>query len=223
MSVSRAHAGSLSALLLCLFLAGCASGPATMQYEYAGDERFRWPAAPDPARYALVGQLTGEQNFSTSGSSFGSRMLGWIVGLGSAKRTPVVLQRPQNGFVGTDGRIYVTDVSRGAVFVFDETQGRLLLWQAAGATARFMTPVGIAPGGNGEILVADADLKIVVRLDAGGERAAASGWVICSVRSGLCAMPRVAAFSSPMRRRTISRFSAMPANCSGIIARRSCG
>lgn len=169
MSVSRAHAGSLSALLLCLFLAGCASGPATMQYEYAGDERFRWPAAPDPARYALVGQLTGEQNFSTSGSSFGSRMLGWIVGLGSAKRTPVVLQRPQNGFVGADGRIYVTDVSRGAVFVFDETQGRLLLWQAAGATARFMTPVGIAPGGNGEILVADADLKIVVRLDAGGE------------------------------------------------------
>lgn len=169
MSVRRAHAGLLSVLLFCLLLAGCASGPATLQYEYAGDERFRWPQAPDIARYALVGQLTGEENFSSNTRGLGSRVLGWVVGLSSSKRAPVVLQRPQNGFVGEDGRIFVTDVSRAAVFVFDEAQGRLLLWQAAGPTARFMTPVGITPGANGEILVADADLKVIVRLGADGE------------------------------------------------------
>lgn len=168
MSRSRWRAGAVC-LLLAFCIAGCA-GPATiMHYEHA-DEGYRWPAAPDVARYTLVGQLTGEANFSTpAAGNFGKRVLGWLVGLTGIGTEPVVMQRPQSGFADADGRIYVTDVSRAAVMVFDQPAGKLLVWRAAGQTARFDTPVGIAPGPDGEILVADAELKIVVRLNHDGE------------------------------------------------------
>ena len=170
MSSWRAQAGLTSVLLACLLAAGCASGPSQLQYEHAGEEeRYRWPAVPDVPRYALVGQLTGEANFPPPAlNSFGSRMMGWLLGLRSAKHVPVVLQRPQNGFVDEKGRILVTDVSQAAVFVFDPEAGGLLVWRAAGQSVRFMTPTGISPGADGEILVADADLKIVIRLDSNG-------------------------------------------------------
>lgn len=171
MSPRRACAGLASVLLVCLLAAGCAGGPVPLRYEYAEEAgRYRWPAAPEAPRYALVGQLTGEANFPPpTMNNLGSRVFGWLVGLTSAKRVPVVLQRPQNGFVDEDGRILVTDVSQAAVFVFDPSAGKLLVWRSAGQTARFMTPVGIAPGAEGEILVADADLRIVVRLNREGE------------------------------------------------------
>lgn len=171
MILLKRRAGPLTVLLVCLIAAGCASGPAVLEYEYAGqEEQYRWPPSPDVPRYALVGQLTGEANFPPPAlASFGGRVFSWLAGLGSAKHIPVVLQRPQNGFVGEDGRVYITDVSQGAVMVFDQSAGKLLAWRAAGRTARFITPVGIAPGWDGEILVTDADLRLVIRLDAQGE------------------------------------------------------
>lgn len=156
--------------LAALLLTACASGPGVLQYEYADQaDRHVWPGPPDTPRYQLVGQLTGEQNIpGAAQSGLGSRILGWVAGLVSGKRVPVVLQRPQSGFVDDAGRIYITDVSRAAVFVFDEAAGKLLVWQSASRAIRFQTPVSITPGANGEILVVDAGLGRVIRLDAEG-------------------------------------------------------
>src|SRR5690606_8903541 len=102
-------------------------------------------------------------------TNLGSRMFDWLVGLASRKHVPLVLQRPQSGFADDEGRVYITDVSHAAVMVFDEEAGKLLVWRSAGPRLRFRTPVGIAPGANGEVLVVDADLRMVIRLDGEGE------------------------------------------------------
>lgn len=174
-------AGRLRAVLLCgvvALCAGCAATPVVMRLDNsAGPEGEVWPAAPDVARYQLVGQLTGEANFTrdTSRQGLGRRMLGWLAGLVTGPEVPRVLQRPQSGFTDAEGRVYVTDVSRAAVYVFDAPAGELRVWQQADQRARFDTPVGIAPGRNGEILVVDAELKRVVRLSAAGQPLGAFG------------------------------------------------
>lgn len=160
------RAGLCSVLLM--LLAACASTSSVFEYQLA-NTGYRWPAPPEPPRFELVGQITGEGNFPRAAQGFGGRMAGWLLGLNSDKRIPQVLQRPQSGFVDEAmGRIYVTDVSRGAVFVFDEAGAQLRIWQSAGQVARFVSPMGITPGAGGELLVADAELGIVVRLSGEG-------------------------------------------------------
>ena len=65
------------------------------------------------------------------------------------------------------GRIYVTDASRQAVFVFDPVAGKLDIWEKAEGLANFSTPVALAVG-KGLVYVTDAELGIVARLDASG-------------------------------------------------------
>lgn len=171
MNVTR-HYGLIIGLILCLWITGCSQAPVVMKYDTGTEtaEKIVWPEAPETARYSYVGQLTGEQNFhkQKNGQSFGKRILGWLVGLVSGKETPVVLQRPQSGFVDENGRIYVTDVSRSAVFVFDQQQGKLLVWEMAAENIRFVTPLGIVAGADQTILVADAELGSIIQLDQQG-------------------------------------------------------
>ncbi len=162
----------MTCLALCLLLVvtGCATqGSRFMRYETAAGDAPVWPLPPEVARYRYVGQLTGEENFALVGSAnAGRRALAWLVGLAAGKRTPVVLQRPQGGVTDTAGRVYVTDVSRGAVYVFDEVAGRLKVWEMAGPDQRFQTPLGIAVVEDRRVLVADGDLAKVIVLDAQG-------------------------------------------------------
>lgn len=130
-----------------------------------------FPGAPETPRFELVGQFTGEENFVNPRGGFlntGRSVLRWIVGLGSPKHQPTVLQRPQSGAVDDAGRMYVTDVSRAAVYVFDGPAGKLHVWEMAGPNQRFVAPIGVVPGPAGEMWVTDAELKQVVRLDAEG-------------------------------------------------------
>lgn len=157
-----------------LVLAGCATTPGEFQYQTTGPAAEHvFPPPPDPPRFRYVGELTGERNFVTGEETgvlaFGRKAVRWLVGLAAGQRKPVVLQRPQRGFVDDEGRVFVTDVSRQAVYVFDMPAGRLLVWDAVDDEVRFSTPVGIAGGENGEVLVADADLGLIVRLDSEGE------------------------------------------------------
>jgi len=172
-------------LLFSLLAAGCATTqvstsndkPAVLKLRFDGAENdaandaLVWPAEPEMPRYRYVGQLLGEQNFPIQKTSFLRRAFAWVVGLGSNKAQAVVLQRPQSGFVDDEGRVYVTDVSRAAVYVFDAKQTAPLVWEMAGQNMRFVTPVGITAGKNGEILVADAELGEVIRLNREGEPA----------------------------------------------------
>lgn len=141
--------------------------------ETAPEQQRVWPSAPQTPRYRYVGQLVGEQNFVPTTRSWWRRALRWLVGLNSRKHQPRVLQRPQNGFVADDGRIFVTDVSRGAVFVFDgrhdNARDGLQVWENADDKTRFVTPIGIVADGAGGILVADAGLGCIIHLDGTGK------------------------------------------------------
>ena len=166
------RANILLGICLVLLTAGCASTHTVLRYQADADTAQVWPAPPDSPRYRYIGQLTGEENVQPTEegklASAGSRFFKWLVGLTSAKHTPVILQRPQGVMVDDAGRVYVTDVSRQAVYVFDEAAGTMAVWEMATPKQRFLTPIGIAPGANGEILVADAQLGYVVRLDREG-------------------------------------------------------
>ncbi|MEO5378272.1 MAG: 6-bladed beta-propeller [Magnetococcus sp. DMHC-6] len=169
---------------VCLFLFtsfalfGCTELRHRMIYGVEGltlEQRPLWPALPDVPRYQYAGQLLGPENFQVVEESLPQgteQAIWWVVGLDPEeefkRRNPKGLQRPQSGVVDESGRIYVTDVSHQGVLVFDSVAGKLLTWTKAGEYLAFNTPVGIALGVNREILVADAELGVLVRLDREG-------------------------------------------------------
>jgi len=159
-------------VLSALLLIGCAQPQLVMNL---GDTDKStpakvWPDPPNPPRYRYVGELTGEENFRPEHSVDTNSVLNalkWLVGL-NENPNPVVLQRPQSGVVDAQGRIYVTDSNRQGVYVFDNIAGQLEVWELAGLRTKFETPIGIALGMQDEILVADAELHSVFRLDKKG-------------------------------------------------------
>lgn len=173
----------VAAALLAFALVACGTTePAKLRFGLAEAPEGRtilWPPAPDVPRYAYAGQLVGEQNFRRDEPGSGETLKTvwyWIAGILAGDVKPLVLQRPQSGVVDElGGRIYVTDVSRAAVFVFDEKLGELQVWERSEGLRSFASPVGIALGGEGDVWVADADLAMVARLDRNGEPIAAVG------------------------------------------------
>ena len=161
--------------LAAAWLTGCANTePVRGRLHYGmGDApegpKLLWPAAPEVPRYLYTGTLTGEQNFRRPEIERSSlAALGrWMVGLDERPAAPLVLQRPVAVVGNDDGRLYVSDTSRQAIFVFDEKAGELLLWEQAEGAARFVSPVGLAVA-PGRLFVADAELGAVFVLDAAG-------------------------------------------------------
>jgi DNA-binding beta-propeller fold protein YncE len=145
-----------------------------MKFDYFSEQKDKvqivWPALPEVPRYRYAGLLLGETNFSTeqtADSSSVTKFMHWLVGLDSGAQDPNQLDRPQSGIV-LDGRIYVTDIGKRAVFVFDERDPRLHSWNMADQDNEFIAPVGIVAESAERILVADAELGRVVRLDNKG-------------------------------------------------------
>jgi len=180
----------IAMLGLTLFMAGCAETHLVMNLSESSPDYTAkvWPAPPDVPRYRYVGELTGEDNFrpdNWANTSNTTKIFNWLVGLTGFNSQPVVLQRPQSGMVDAEGRIYVTDIGRGAVFVFDKPAGKLEVWDSAQGNSRFMSPVGIAQGARDEILVADAELRSVFRLDKKGNPLGEFGHDILERPTGL--------------------------------------
>jgi len=168
---------SLQRLFVCvlaclpLFISACAETPKVLRLSNTSPTPKVWPAAPEKPRYRYAGELTGEDNFqpeTPEARSNALKLFDWLVGLTAGKPSPVVLQRPQSGIVDDQGSIFVTDIGRGAVFVFNKPSGPLEIWEMARKDTRFAAPVGIAQGIQDEILVADAELHGVFRLDRKG-------------------------------------------------------
>ncbi len=164
------------ALVVAPTLTGCAAGPVRGELHLGMEDapegkRLVWPAEPEVPRYLYAGTLVGEQNFKRPAEEYkrGPRALfRWLTGLDQDDQ-PVVLQRP-GAVVGDEaGRIFVSDVSRQAVYVFDQKAGELQVWEKAEGTLSFRAPSGMALDPNGGLYVADADLGHVVHLDAKGE------------------------------------------------------
>ncbi len=158
------------ACLLSLF-SGCVQPPVTFDYRpdvtaTGAEGALYWPAAPEVPRYRYYGQLLGEDNFFVVGEKTRGvveRAFRWLAGLDDHKEAPVVLQRPQSGAVGEDGRIYVSDVSRQGVYVFDPAAAQLSVWEYAEEGVRFQLPIGVAVTED-RVLVADAALGYVAVL-----------------------------------------------------------
>lgn len=175
MSLKNSASSVLSwlTLALAITLAGCATQatPARLHYgllEAPEGKRLMWPAEPEVPRYQFAGQLTGEENFVREDDSKGIvRFLAWVVGLFDEEK-PNVLQRPQAVIADEHERIFVTDVSRAAVFVFDKPAGELKIWEYAVGLRRFVAPIGVALAEGGGIWVADAELQLVAHLDTQG-------------------------------------------------------
>ncbi|MBL1275550.1 MAG: 6-bladed beta-propeller [Ectothiorhodospiraceae bacterium] len=158
-------------LVIVLFAMGCSETRHLMRYDMP-EQDLIWPVLPDKPRYQLVGYLTGEDNFqevegSGPGASIG-RFFKALVGLGSENERVRTLLRPQSGTVDDQGRVIVTDAGRQSVFVFDEKQGKMSIWTGATEEFNFVSPVGIDIAKNGDVLVADAELRRVIRLDSQG-------------------------------------------------------
>jgi DNA-binding beta-propeller fold protein YncE len=160
-------------LVAIVLAAGCATRePAVLHYgvqDAPEGKRLLWPPEPEVPRYLYAGQLVGEANFRKPGEAGrGVRgFLRWIAGIVAGEARPDELQRPQSGAVDEAGRIYVTDVSRQAVYVFDPVAGRLDVWDKADGLASFVTPVAVAVA-NGTVYVTDAELGIVARVAPDG-------------------------------------------------------
>jgi len=169
------------ALAIALLGAGCADpGPVRGTLRFGlGDapegQRLLWPAAPEVPRYLYAGTLTGEPNFRQPVADSGWNAFGrWLVGLDGRSVPPVVLQRPAVVTGDDAGRLFVSDTSRQAVFVFDEKAGELQVWDRAQGFVHFVAPVGLAVA-PGRLFVADAELGAVFVLDARGEPQAVIG------------------------------------------------
>ncbi len=191
----RKLAGLLMLAVL-LNLSGCAEVKYTMHLD--PDDRSGistakiWPPAPETPRYRYVGQLLGEENFVSEEANqrnAGMKLLYWLVGLVGVGDERITLKRPQSGVVDEQGRIYVTDVSNHAVLVFDQAVGKLLVWNQATERSNFVTPIGIAIGAGGQILVADAELGRVFRLDKEGKPLGDFGHDVLKRPTGLARDP----------------------------------
>jgi DNA-binding beta-propeller fold protein YncE len=178
--------------LFLVFLGGCATEKQILRLDLEGQataKRIYFPPISDDEvpRYVFVGELVGEQNFvdaEPNKKNILIEALKWVAGLFELQN-PNVLQRPQSGVVDEAGRILVTDVSRGAVYVFDQINGRLDIWEFAEGYRRFAAPTGIAIGPVGRIFVADADLKQVFVLDLQGKGVGSIGEGVLERPTGL--------------------------------------
>ena len=182
MNACRLRRCALLAALV-LALAGCTSTSEPQVLRFGIDEapegkRLVWPQTGDIPRYVYAGTLTGEQNFQAPSAAPRRRVatfLRWLAGMEPGAQQPVVLQRPAAVVSDEAGRIYVSDISRQAVFVFDEKAGALHVWDRADGMLSFVAPAGLALGAGGDLLVADAELGVVVRLDRSGQSRALIG------------------------------------------------
>jgi DNA-binding beta-propeller fold protein YncE len=160
-------------------ISGCGETHYLLHYDKPEKERV-WPALPDKPRFSFVGQLTGEDNLTAIDNGGAATAIGHffkvLVGLGEEPDRVRNLLRPQSGTVDALGRVIVTDAGRQALFVFDEKQGKMLVWKAATEALNFVSPVGVSVAKNGDVLVADAELRRVIRLDAQGNPKAEFGF-----------------------------------------------
>jgi DNA-binding beta-propeller fold protein YncE len=183
---SAARRGAV--LLACMLaLAGCAETRQVMRADPLAGPARTWPEPPETPRFRYAGQLLGEDNFvpeSADTRAGAVKLLKWLVGL-VMEQDKLTLKRPQSGVTDDEGRVYVTDGASHAVFVFDRPAGKLRIWEEALPRRRFVMPVGIALGPQGQVLVADAELGVVVRLGQDGKPLGSFGKGILDRPTGL--------------------------------------
>lgn len=133
----------LSAVVLALFLAGCAA-PQHVK------ERYFWPPAPDAPRIEFLGAYQSESNLKPSAGI-------WEAVVGEAESYS--LEVPT--FIASNGKgmVYVSDLTAGTVLVFDFTAQKIRPLGKGKASNLFEHPSGIALDADGNIYAADLKQK----------------------------------------------------------------
>ncbi len=141
-------------------LAGCQSPPG-VAFRAAETERV-WPPPPDPARIRFAGQLVSAVDPET-GLAEGGGMLDTLLG----KKQSAGMVSPMAAC--TDGsRIFVADTGLSGVHVFDLESGDYAFWTPPEDAPRLITPVSVAIGADGRLLVADSADGSIFVFDASG-------------------------------------------------------
>jgi DNA-binding beta-propeller fold protein YncE len=125
-------------IIFALFLTGCAN-----EVRRVEPDNLFWPQPPNPSRIKYVRSLYSEDDigrtYTLRERLFGKAYVDFIV-------------RPYSVFA-RNGKVYVTDLSLRAVFVFDFLTHNVLL---LGRQSAFQIPSAIVVGNSGTMYVADA-------------------------------------------------------------------
>ena len=172
-SISGFYFRSVSVGLI--LLTGCSTIPAQRsfympQINAIDPGSLLWPSLPEVPRYAFIGHLYGESNTNgeTIDEGFFSSLFAAIVGLGAKKVSPLDLVRPQHVSSDNNGRIFVTDPGRQAVFVFDETLSEFDVWNETSLGRPLLSPIGIVYAEN-SLWVTDSELSLVYQFSNNGD------------------------------------------------------
>lgn len=195
-----------------LLAAGCAGAPGGRQIDFTlAPDAPAWPPAPETARFALAGELIGEEDFVDKSKTRqgASRILRAIAGLAIGKRKYRELRRPVAGFTADDGSIFVADMSLHAIAKFDLAQSKFELWTAAARKEELVAPSAVISDGAGGLYVSDAEKAEVFHLDGQGEPVGSFGAGRLARPLGLARDPADGAiFVADAGDHTVKKFSA---------------
>jgi len=134
------------------------------------DVNRSWPRGFSRPHYVYLGDIYGERNLTEIKQQHeGMLSKLWSLITGNIIKEPIKLKRPQGLISDNNGIIYISDVSHQGVFAIDTINGTLKVWKKAGKNEYFNSPIGIALTDKHELLIADAELGYIVRLDTHGK------------------------------------------------------
>jgi len=197
----------LSCAVLASLLSACATTPDKLLFSMPGSvgtdakqkPELLWPAPPQTPHYSYIGDLRGESNLVKDEKKKGSavsRFFSALVGLDNESIPLVDLVRPQQGMIDEQGRIYVADPGKQAVYVFDEKTSEFFIWNELVLNIPFKSPVGVASTGN-SIMVTDSEQGVVYVLSLQGE-------LLRTLGKGLLIRPTGIAYDPTQQRLFIS-------------------
>jgi DNA-binding beta-propeller fold protein YncE len=153
-------AASVVSALLAAVHAGSAFARPTKTDKTAQDSQLVWPLPPDPPRIRYLESFYGATDFRKKST--------WRRALLGPETDPgISLRKPYGVATDSAGRMYVSDTSQGAVFVFDPRAREVRPFATTGRV-RLSTPIGLALDEKERVFVADAELNEVFCFDGDG-------------------------------------------------------
>jgi len=158
------------AIIAFIVLTGCAQTKYRFEY-HKPESDIVWPQEPDTPRYQFVGDIQGENNFKEIEGSAGVLRQGanWLGRLLFGEEAPRLLYRPQSGAIDNKNkRLYITDVGRKAIYVFDMRKGSVDVWEGINSDQNFIAPIAISLISEENLLVTDSELGLIAQFDSEG-------------------------------------------------------
>jgi DNA-binding beta-propeller fold protein YncE len=159
--------GTWVALILALWVAGCEAPSRKDADAGASADALLWPRPPSEARIRFVKQIAKPADWGLARSGF-QGFMDRVTG-----QRPFRFVRPTCA-VERDGVLFVADPGAQALVILDPSRDRELVVTRAGPDA-LSSPIALAIGPAGTVLVADSALKKVFAFDRYGTLRSAIG------------------------------------------------